>query len=93
MLSKQIPAGHVDGGFDGWMAFQDAIHMAIELVQSKGVLPDQVGCQVFHACATSLGKGGKIGRSQWTYLSPSFQTTVGCHADNGRIEDVDGFAS
>ena len=47
----------------------------------------------FHACATSLGKGGKIGRSQWTYLSPSFQTTVGSHADNGRIEDVDGLAS
>ena len=79
-------SGHVDGGFDGWMAF-GAPSIWRMSGPVEGVL-DQVGCQVFHACATSLGKGGKIGRSQWTYLSPSFQTTVGCHADNGRIEDV-----
>ena len=75
------------------MAFQRGVHRAIQLHELARVFADDVRPQLAQPRAHALGVGGKIERPERTDFAVADDARVRLHADDGAIEDGDGFSA
>ena len=91
-FTQEVPAGHVDTGFDVGMAEQGPIHDQIDLADFARIGADQMRGKLGHTGAHAGPIGRQIERPKRTDLAITGDALVCFYFNHSAVEDFDKLA-
>ena len=92
-LAKNIPAGHIESGFNVRMPFERGVHVAVELRQLRGILADQRRGKHLDTGTRALGVGRQVDRAKRADFAVAGDALVGLDPYDGAVKHLHGFAA
>src|SRR3954463_5097925 len=92
-MAEEVPAGDVDAALDVGVALEGGVHAAVEDGGLARVEADEMRGELAQTSADALGIGGEVEGAERADFTVAGQAGVGLDADDGAVEDGDGFAA